>query len=81
MANEPDFRNQKGQLEEELETRGQLYPKFHCELSFIERYWCGCNWYARENCQYTLPGLRETVPEAFEVSLTRYNTSPLPANY
>ena len=29
-----------------------------------ERYWCGCKWYARENCQYSLDGLRETVPAA-----------------
>ena len=67
MANEPDFQNQKGQLEEELENRGQLvifYPKFHCKLEFIERYWCGCKWYARENCLYTFMGLRETAPEA-----------------
>jgi len=67
LSAEPDFQQQKGRLQEELECRGQLvifYPKFHCELNFIERYWCGCKWYARENCQYTLEGLRETVPEA-----------------
>ena len=67
MANEPDFQNQKGQLEEELENRGQLvifYPKFHCKLEFIERYWCGCKWYEQENCLYTFTGLLETVPEA-----------------
>ena len=47
---------------------GQLvifYPKFHCELNFIEKYWCGSKWNARENCLYTFTGLRETVPEAF----------------
>ena len=56
-----NFKEQKGRLQEELECRGWLvifYPKFHCELNFIERYWCGCKWYARENCQYTLDGLR-----------------------
>ena len=69
MAKEPDFQSQKGQLEEELENKGQLvifYPKFHCELNFIERYWCGCKWYARENCLYTFTGLRETVPKALD---------------
>jgi hypothetical protein len=67
LAAEQDFQQQKGRLQEELESRGQLvifYPKFHCELNFIERYWCGCKWYARENCQYSLTGLRETVPTA-----------------
>ena len=67
LAAEQNFKEQKGRLQEELECRGQpviFYPKFHCELNFIERYWCGCKWYARENCQYTLDGLRETVPAA-----------------
>ena len=40
-----------------------FYPKFHCELNFVERHWCGCKWYARENCRYTL---REAVPEALK---------------
>jgi len=41
LSAEPDFQQQKGGLQEELECRGQLvifYPKFHCELNFIERY-------------------------------------------
>ena len=49
------------------ECRGQLvifYPKSHCELNFIERYWCGCKWYAGENCQYILDGLRGAVRAA-----------------
>ena len=42
LAAEQDFKEQKGRLQEELEFCGQLvifYPKFHCELNFIERYW------------------------------------------
>ena len=56
-----------GRLQEELEPHGQLvifYPTFHCELKYIERYWCGYKWYARENCQHTFDGLRATVPAA-----------------
>ena len=67
LAAEQNFKEQKGLLEEELESRGQLvlfYPRFHCVLNIIERYWCGCKWYARENCHYTLDGLSETVPAA-----------------
>ena len=40
---ERDFRDQKGRLQEEVEALGYrilFYPKFHCELNFIERYWC-----------------------------------------
>ena len=67
LAAEQDFKEQKGRLQEELECRGQLvifYPKFHCELNFIERYWCGCKWYARGNCRYSLDRLRGTKPAA-----------------
>jgi hypothetical protein len=40
---QPDFIGQKGRLQEELEAANQtvmFYPKFHCELNFIERFWC-----------------------------------------
>ena len=40
---EKDFQNQKGRLQEEIENLGHrvlFYPKFHCKLNFIERYWC-----------------------------------------
>ena len=42
LYNQPDFRAQKPQLVEYIENRGHLafyYPKFHCELNFIEQYW------------------------------------------
>ena len=40
---ERDFQDQKGRLQEEVEALGHsvlFYPKFHCKLNFIERYWC-----------------------------------------
>ena len=52
---ERDFRDQKGRLQEEVEAPGRRvlsYPKFHCELDFIERYWCRAKWLARGNCGY-----------------------------
>ena len=67
LAAERDFREQKGRLQEEIEARGHkviFYPKFHCELNPIEPYWCKAKWYTRENCDYSLEGLRQTVPEA-----------------
>jgi len=38
----PDFVGQKSALEELVESRGHIcdfYPKYHCELNFIEMYW------------------------------------------
>ena len=35
------FQYQKGRLQEEVEARDRrvfFYPKFHCELSYLERY-------------------------------------------
>ena len=42
MSLEPDFLAQKGAIAEIIERAGHksiFYPKFHCELNFIERYW------------------------------------------
>jgi hypothetical protein len=39
---QPDFVAQKSQLEEYIASRGHIcdfYPKYHCELNFIEQYW------------------------------------------
>jgi hypothetical protein len=39
---QPDFTNQKSHLQEFIESHGHLvdfYPKYHCELNFIEQYW------------------------------------------
>ena len=42
LFNEPDFVNQKSELELLAESRGYkvlFLPKFHCELNFIEQVW------------------------------------------
>jgi hypothetical protein len=42
LFNQPDFISQKSQLHELIESRGHIcdfYPKYHCELNFIEQYW------------------------------------------
>src|SRR6266516_7294827 len=47
LAAQRDFREQKGQLREELEARGQVVlflPKFHCELNPIEDNWYQAKW-------------------------------------
>src|SRR5256714_327795 len=42
MSLQPDFLAQKSELEtviEETKHKCIFYPKFHCELNFIEMYW------------------------------------------
>ena len=49
---------------EALGHRVLCYPKFHCELNFIERYWCRAKWFTRENCGFNFEVLKAIVPEA-----------------
>jgi hypothetical protein len=42
LFTQPDFVAQKSHLEELIVSRGHIcdfYPKYHCELNFIEQYW------------------------------------------
>ena len=42
LFHQPDFKDQKPALIEHIEQRGHIalfYPKFHCELNFIEQCW------------------------------------------
>ncbi|KAL1749625.1 hypothetical protein FB107DRAFT_225179 [Schizophyllum commune] len=42
LFSQPDFVNNKSALQELVEQRGHIcdfYPKYHCELNFIEQYW------------------------------------------
>lgn len=42
LFNETDFIAQQSALQEAFAARGHIcdfYPKFHCELNFIEQYW------------------------------------------
>jgi hypothetical protein len=60
LFNQPDFVNQKSALEELIEDRGHLctfYPKFHCELNFIEQYWGAAKY------RYRATPLTESIEE------------------
>ena len=79
LSQQQYFRDQMGRLQEEIEAANHLiifYPKFHCELNIIERFWCAAKWYARENYKYPLERLRKIVPAALNsitaVSIYRY---------
>ena len=42
LENQSDFLHEKSQLQIEIRKRGDeciFYPKFHCELNYIEYYW------------------------------------------
>lgn len=55
LASEPDFVNQKSILEEIITDNGfifELYPKYHCECNWIERYWGAAKKEARRECDY-----------------------------
>ena len=66
---QPDFLAQKSALEEVILEAGHkciFYPKFHCELNFIKRYWGAAKRYARNNCNYSWSSLQRVVPAALE---------------
>jgi hypothetical protein len=72
---QPDFASQKNRLQEVIEAARHMcifYPKFHCELNFIESFWGETKRYSRLHCDYTFKGLKEIVPQALDsVSLTK----------
>lgn len=67
LSQEKDFQEQKGRVQELVEGRAHaiiFYPKFHCELNFIERFWCSCKRYTRDRCSYSFQDLRQILPRA-----------------
>jgi hypothetical protein len=85
LAIQPDFVSQQCEIEERIrqfpgsEGRHQVmyYPKFHCELNHIEYFWCHSKRHARENCDYSIEGLRKAVP----LALQSVKTSTILGNY
>ena len=69
LAAQEDFLNQKPILQEVIEKLGHkviFYPKFHCELNYIEMYWGAAKRYARQQCNYSWTGLQRVVPLALD---------------
>jgi hypothetical protein len=66
---EPDFANEKSLLETVILEAGHeviFYPKFHCELNYIEYYWAALKKYTRDHCKYSFAELEKTVYEAMD---------------
>ena len=66
LSEEPDFANQKEYLAEEVEKFEGcsiiFYPKYHCELNFIEMVWGWTKSYHRRNCTYNFKDLQRELP-------------------
>ena len=59
LSAQEDFRSPRSRLQEIVEEAGHiflLYPKFHCELSWIEYYWGRCKHFTRKHWNYTCAG-------------------------
>jgi hypothetical protein len=69
LSREPDFAEQREWLTETCEKQGHsivFYPKFHCELNFIERIWGFLKARARKYCDYSFNGLKARLPKFVE---------------
>jgi hypothetical protein len=64
LDNQPDFCEQVEWLRETVEAAGHeiiFFPKFHCELNFIEMVWAFVKAYYRRHCQFDFKKLREMI--------------------
>lgn len=75
LKQEPDFKAQKGWLQETCTTANHLcifFPKFHPEFNWIERYWGAVKQITRRDCDYSFKSLQKRVPKALdEVPLSK----------
>ena len=59
LSAQEDFRSAGSGLQEIVEEAGHiflLYPKFHCELNWIEYYWDRWKHFTRKYCNYIFAG-------------------------
>ncbi|KAI8349906.1 hypothetical protein BD560DRAFT_439120 [Blakeslea trispora] len=64
LQSQPDFQEQRSLLETVVASSGhlfELYPKYHYECNWIERYWGDNKRVARQNCDYSFAALKEHI--------------------
>src|SRR6266849_9877225 len=74
LYTQPDFASQKPLLQEHIKSRGHLcdyYPKYHCELNFIEQYW------GAAKLRFHVAGHAKTLNEMQQKMLACLNDIPL----
>ena len=67
LATQPDFQQQTSQLKERLEVHGvevDFFPKYHCELNYIEHLWAYSKHEVRQTCDYSHKSLMDKVPKS-----------------
>ena len=68
LKSQDDFKNEVSLLEIVV-TQAEhevIFPKFHCELNYIEYYWAALKRFTRDNCRYSFSELEPTVLQAME---------------
>jgi hypothetical protein len=65
LSHEPDFLEQEEWLTQAVHDAGFeiiFYPKYHCELNYIEMVWGWTKSHHRRNCTYNYKDLKEKLP-------------------
>jgi hypothetical protein len=66
LSQEPDFKAQVEWLTEVVQAADFdiiFYPKYHCELNYIEMVWAWVKSHHRRNCTYTFKDLEQDLPK------------------
>jgi hypothetical protein len=70
LSEQPDFKNQKEWLREVVEDCHKhsiiFFPKFHCELNYIEMIWGYIKKLLRKECEFRFEWLQGRVPEILD---------------
>ncbi|KIJ31363.1 hypothetical protein M422DRAFT_186160, partial [Sphaerobolus stellatus SS14] len=75
LFTQPDFVNQKSQLEELIISQNHIcdfYPKFHCELNFIEQYWEQQNYAIAKNMEEMEANVIAALDDVPLIQILRY---------